>query len=147
MKRREFIQVASITTLSLLVNGCKSFAGKSRNILQVDQYINTDGTTVLKVKKQLFNDKQYITIAYEKNAIGLVQYNNTYIASLLVCTHLGCGVEFNNNDILKNNTASYICPCHGAKFSSTGKRLSGPATKDLTTFTTTSDEHFIFIYI
>lgn len=44
------------------------------------------------------------------------------------CTHLGCMVVF--NDTLKQ----LICPCHQSKFSTQGKRLSGPAVKDLSLF-------------
>lgn len=147
MKRREFIQIASITSLSILASGCKSFASKNNNLLQVEQVITADNTTVLKVNKQLLDEKKYLAIAYEKNAIGLIKHNNDYIASLLVCTHLGCGVEFSTNKNKQDSSPSYICPCHGAKFSATGERLSGPATKDLTTYKTSSDKHFIYISI
>jgi glycine/D-amino acid oxidase-like deaminating enzyme/nitrite reductase/ring-hydroxylating ferredoxin subunit len=42
-----------------------------------------------------------------------------------VCTHVGCHVHWNNAE------RSWDCPCHGARYSPTGKVLNGPAVKDL----------------
>lgn len=47
------------------------------------------------------------------------------IAISLVCTHLGCTVE--NND----DSEGFTCPCHGSRYNKDGRLLEGPATKDL----------------
>jgi glycine/D-amino acid oxidase-like deaminating enzyme/nitrite reductase/ring-hydroxylating ferredoxin subunit len=43
---------------------------------------------------------------------------HTYSA---VCTHLGCTVTWNNSE------KSFDCPCHGSRFSVSGKLINGPA--------------------
>ena len=47
------------------------------------------------------------------------------IAISLVCTHLGCTVEENDD------RESFTCPCHGSRYTKSGKVLEGPATKTL----------------
>lgn len=42
-----------------------------------------------------------------------------------ICTHAGCTVGFNRVE------QSWDCPCHGGRFSTCGKVLNGPPTKDL----------------
>jgi cytochrome b6-f complex iron-sulfur subunit len=41
------------------------------------------------------------------------------------CTHLGCRLNFNEQDEL------LICPCHQSRFTRRGKRVAGPARRDL----------------
>jgi len=43
------------------------------------------------------------------------------------CTHAGCKVELPNN-------GKAVCKCHNSVFDDVGKRLSGPASKDLKRF-------------
>lgn len=41
------------------------------------------------------------------------------------CTHMGCGLVFNNAD------RTYDCPCHGSRFDEEGNILWGPAVKKI----------------
>lgn len=44
------------------------------------------------------------------------------------CTHLGCRLNYNEEEKL------LICPCHKSKFTIMGKMISGPAERDLPGF-------------
>ncbi|MGQ4650178.1 Rieske 2Fe-2S domain-containing protein [Lyngbya aestuarii] len=45
-----------------------------------------------------------------------------------ICTHAGCTVAW------EKDQASFVCPCHGSKFASSGEVIQGPATKPLTAY-------------
>lgn len=42
-----------------------------------------------------------------------------------ICTHLGCRVNYSEKDDL------FVCPCHGSRYTTSGKVLRGPALKNL----------------
>jgi len=42
-----------------------------------------------------------------------------------VCTHAGCIVHWNEAE------RTWDCPCHGGRFTATGRRFSGPPVRDL----------------
>jgi cytochrome b6-f complex iron-sulfur subunit len=44
------------------------------------------------------------------------------------CTHLGCRINFKEKEQL------LICPCHQSKFTTEGKRIAGPAKRNLPTY-------------
>lgn len=44
-----------------------------------------------------------------------------------VCTHLGCIVQWQNDE------GEFLCPCHAGRFSAQGKVLSGPPPEPLET--------------
>ena len=57
--------------------------------------------------------------------------SGTFIAVSAACTHQGTSVNY------YATTNNFICPNHGAKFSSTGAVTQGPATSNLTQYNTT----------
>ena len=54
---------------------------------------------------------------------------DTFTALTAVCTHQGCTITGFQN-------ATYICPCHGSQFSTSGAVLQGPAPSSLRSFAT-----------
>lgn len=48
-----------------------------------------------------------------------------YYALKPICSHLGCELSWNNLD------KTWDCPCHGSRFSYTGKSLYDPSVKDI----------------
>ncbi len=56
---------------------------------------------------------------------ALIIHNEAgFIALSLVCPHLGCTVNVNED--------GFACPCHGSRFNSDGNLRNGPASKPLT---------------
>jgi menaquinol-cytochrome c reductase iron-sulfur subunit len=51
-----------------------------------------------------------------------------------VCPHLGCTVPWNKE---KNQ---FICPCHGARFTQDGTRISGPSLRRMDTLETSVED-------
>jgi Rieske Fe-S protein len=52
---------------------------------------------------------------------------NTFAAFSLICPHFGCTVGINGS--------SFLCPCHGAQFASSGTWIGGQRTTNLTSLT------------
>ncbi len=63
----------------------------------------------------------------QENGRPLAVYNDqgTIKKMSAICPHKGCGVEWHTGE------KDWYCPCHGSRFSPTGKLLKGPATRDL----------------
>jgi len=71
------------------------------------------------------------TLLAEVPAI-LIHNELGFSALSLVCTHLGCVVEQNKDEL--------ICPCHGSHFDLEGELLHGPAAKSLQTLVVENSE-------
>ena len=56
-----------------------------------------------------------------------------------VCPHLGCTVPWNKG---KNQ---FICPCHGATFTSDGTRISGPSLRGMDTLETSVENNQLLV--
>ncbi len=56
---------------------------------------------------------------------------DTFAAFSLICPHFGCTVGINGS--------SFLCPCHGARFTSSGTWSGGQRTTNLTALTTDYD--------
>jgi Rieske Fe-S protein len=60
--------------------------------------------------------------------------SDRYVTLLLVCTHQGC-----SGSDLSNSTVNIICGCHGSTFDLEGNVTGGPATSDLSSYSTVYD--------
>jgi Rieske Fe-S protein len=56
-------------------------------------------------------------------AAVLIHTESGFLASSLVCTHLGCTVE--------RDAKEFACPCHGSRYDAKGNVMHGPAAKPL----------------
>jgi Rieske Fe-S protein len=54
---------------------------------------------------------------------------DTFTAVTATCTHENCTITGFTGQ-------SYVCPCHGSRFSTSGAVQGGPATRSLRSFTT-----------
>ncbi|MFL6433163.1 MAG: FAD-dependent oxidoreductase [Nitrososphaeraceae archaeon] len=83
--------------------------------LGLEQAIITEG----KEREGSEEGKKNDPVAIYKDVKGTI---HTYSA---ICTHLGCTITWNSLE------KSFDCPCHGSRFSSTGKVINGPANNNL----------------
>lgn len=65
-----------------------------------------------------------VEINREKCGVSRDENNQLHIVSA-VCTHMKCIVDWNNAE------KTWDCPCHGSRFTQTGKVIEGPAQVDL----------------
>jgi Rieske Fe-S protein len=63
---------------------------------------------------------------------------SAFTAIEAVCTHEGC-------TITGADGATYVCPCHGSRYSRSGQVLQGPATASLRQYPTTFAEGIVTI--
>jgi cytochrome b6-f complex iron-sulfur subunit len=130
MKRREFLKTACLATTCILP-ACKSTVKYADAIRQGNKLV---------VDKSLFLANSMVTIAYNQHGIGITKLDgNTFVASLLTCTHQGCAVSVEEN--------GFICPCHGARFDNIGQVTKGPAEENLTRFITSTDQQFVYVHL
>ena len=57
--------------------------------------------------------------------VFIVRNGDSFMALSVICTHLGCAVEFSKGKDI------FECPCHGSKYYRNGINFAGPAPKPL----------------
>jgi len=134
MKRREFIQGASILSLGALT-GCSS---TSKTLASDVQSNIIDNAIVLPSSN--VHSAQPSIVAWGKKRIGVIKNSDdSFSANILTCTHRGC--------TLSKAEKNYVCPCHGARFTHQGKLIKGPAEHDLASLDVTVRDQFITIHL
>ena len=61
----------------------------------------------------------------QSRRVFIVRDGNSFKAFSVVCTHLGCAVEFSREKNI------FECPCHGSKYYRNGVNFAGPAPRPL----------------
>ena len=64
----------------------------------------------------------------------------SFTALTTICTHETCTITGFDN-------TNYVCPCHGSKFSTTGRVVNGPANAPLRSFATAFSNNVLTISI
>jgi cytochrome b6-f complex iron-sulfur subunit len=144
MNRREFITwvgVGSIaSSLPLALAACSpkttesssepqsqssSQSQSSASPSRADGFQSVGKVEELKQKGQILNDKfpagSILVVSNPANSKTITAVNP-------ICPHRGCTVEW------KAAQKAFVCPCHNAQFSTSGKVLKGPADKPLSTY-------------
>ncbi|MCF6153955.1 MAG: hypothetical protein E3K36_01630 [Candidatus Brocadia sp.] len=65
--------------------------------------------------------------------------DNTLNVFSVNCPHLGCGINWGED------VKQFLCPCHEGVFDINGKKISGPAPRDLYSFETKIENNNILI--
>ena len=76
-------------------------------------------------RKVIFHPDEQLSGLHFKEGVFLEKRDESFHALSSRCTHLGCTLGY---DVL---STQFRCPCHGSVFDHSGKRISGPAKKDL----------------
>jgi len=79
-------------------------------------------------RKVVFHPDEQLFGPHFKEGVFLEKRDESFYALSSRCTHLGCTLGY---DVL---SAQFRCPCHGSVFDRSGRRISGPAEKDLPEF-------------
>jgi Rieske Fe-S protein len=64
-------------------------------------------------------------VSFAGTAVGVIRTEDGFRAFSLVCTHLGCIVQWNAAK------REFECPCHAARFDADGRVTGGPPPKPL----------------
>jgi len=129
MNRREFLMWVGVggvaSSLPVALVACNPKTEKSESPASppnADEFQSVGTVTELKQKGQIlkkeFANGGLIVVSNPTDAKTILAVNPT-------CTHKGCTVEW------KQDQKSFVCPCHGAKYSAEGKVLQEPAQKPL----------------
>ena len=92
-----------------------------------------DGLVIEKIKiskETIANLKigQGKIVEVDGKKVGVYQDENGKLYAIKpVCSHLGCELKWNNLE------KTWDCPCHGSRFSYTGKSIYDPSIEDLET--------------
>jgi len=137
-------QAASCLALGSLAAACGGGGGSSpSNVPQLSSLNgNVSGSAVV---VQIDSSSSLATVggaAMVRSSGGTFLVARTaqdsFSALTTVCTHETCTITGFDN-------ANFVCPCHGSKFSTTGRVVNGPASAPLRSFATSFSNNVLTI--
>ena len=131
--RREFCQALTIISAASVMQACTSNTTSSGS--DVPQMSTINGTlsgstvTVTVDASSPLNSVGNAAIVNTSRGALLVARTgqNTFTALNATCTHETC-------TITGYQSSTYVCPCHGSEFSTSGAVVRGPAARALTSY-------------
>jgi Rieske Fe-S protein len=139
VSRRRFCagacQVASCATLATIFSACggspTSPSSNASLLPTLNGRFSGSGVDVAVTGSALDNVGGAVLVESNAGVFLLSRASaSTFTAIDAVCTHESCTVT-------SADGTTYVCPCHGSRYSRTGQVLGGPATASLRQYTTT----------
>jgi len=126
MNREEFLKQLGVAAL-LTCTGSAMFGCSSQND---PAPANADFTLDLSTSQ--YSALNTVGGSVTANGIIIARLSTTeFVALSRACTHEGTGVNY------RSSQKDFLCPNHGARFSTTGAVLQGPANSSLKKYNTT----------
>lgn len=127
MNRKDFLAQVGLGAAAMLVPACIGGLSSCSKTNNNSAPTNVDFTLDISTGALASNGGHLV-----QGAVLVARtLTGTFLAVSAACTHEGTNVNYNATG---NN---FICPNHGAKFSSTGSVTQGPAKTNLTQYKTT----------
>ncbi len=112
---------------------------KDKDKKEVKPGEQSDGSYVLdpknppdiKIKTKEEPNGHFVKVGKDTVLVAQSEDKKAWYAVSAICTHKACAVSFRADDKI------FRCPCHGSKFSLTGKVSKGPAKEDLVGYAAT----------
>lgn len=136
-------QAASCLALGALASACGGGGSSPSNVPQLTLLNGSvSGTTV---QVQIDSSSPLAAVggaAMVRTSSGAFLVARTgpesFSALTTICTHETCTITGFDN-------ANFVCPCHGSRFSTTGRVVNGPANAPLRSFTTSFSNNVLTI--
>lgn len=136
MNRKDFLAQVGLGAAAMLVPACIGGLSSCSKTNNNSAPTNVDFTLDISTGALASNGGHLV-----QGAVLVARtLTGTFLAVSAACTHEGTNVNYNATG---NN---FICPNHGAKFSSTGSVTQGPAKTNLTQYKTTLTDTSLRVY-
>ncbi len=118
MDRKEFLSLIGFSAVAATLPMCMGSCSKTNSTMTCDFTLDLTQSAY-----SVLNNNGGFLI--HNGVIVAKTMSGEYLAVAAACTHEGVNVNY------KSNNNQFICPEHGATFSSTGTAVSGPAKGNL----------------